>query len=242
MVTSPRSLRPALTTPIARQPVAELVISRIMELIRSGALKPGDKLPPERELAQLFDISRPSVRESLRALSIMGVLQIRHGGGVYVSTLETADFLTPLDFFISLDAGNLMTLFEARIHFEPMMAKLAAARIDTATLARLRAEVDLQRAAPDDIEVFHNSDIEFHRLITEASGNAVLARIGKIIQLLGERARHMLVGVASTRRQSVEDHVLILGALERRDPAAAAQAMEAHFSNVRRALDAQVGG
>ena len=84
-----------LAVPIGRKAVSELVVQRILDLIKNGQLQAGEKLPSERDLAQLLDVSRPTVREALRALSILGVLEIRHGGGVFVTSLDASELMNP---------------------------------------------------------------------------------------------------------------------------------------------------
>lgn len=226
----------ALDEPIGRKTVSELVVQRILDLVKSGHLGPGDKLPAERDLAAQLDVSRPTVREALRALSILGVLEIRHGGGVYVTSLEASELLNPLDFFVSLNAQNMAELFDARIQYEPMIAGLAAERLDAETLARLQALVDAQVAAPEDLELFHDTDVEFHKTLLEASGNAFLGRIGKLLQVLGDQGRQAFQKRRSIRLQSVEDHIAIMAALRTGDAAAAQKAMRQHMINVRNAL------
>src|SRR6185295_17279969 len=98
----------------------------ILELVRTGNLRPGNRLPPERELIEIFRISRPSLREALRALSILGVIESRHGGGAFVTDLEAQTLLAPLDFFLSLSKSNLDEAFESRRVIEVEIARKAA--------------------------------------------------------------------------------------------------------------------
>jgi GntR family transcriptional regulator, transcriptional repressor for pyruvate dehydrogenase complex len=226
----------ALALPIGRQSVPEMVVQRILATIKSGQLSAGDKLPTERDLAAQLDVSRPTVREALRALSILGVLEIRHGGGVFVTALEAAEMLAPLDFFVSLNVQNMAELFDARIQYEPMITGLAAERLTDDALTRLASLVAAQIADPESAELFHDTDVEFHKLILEASGNAFLSRIGKLFQMLGDQGRKALQRRKSSRLQSIEDHQAIMVALAARDPAAAHKAMRQHMINVRNAL------
>jgi GntR family transcriptional regulator, transcriptional repressor for pyruvate dehydrogenase complex len=225
-----------LADPIGRKTVSELVVQRILDLVKSGELQSGDRLPPERDLAHKLEVSRPTVREALRALSILGVLEIRHGGGVFVTALDAAEMLNPLDFFVSLSPQNSAALFDARIHYEAMIAGLAAERLPDEALQRLQALVEVQAAAPEDAELFHDTDVEFHKIILEASGNPFLSRIGKLFQVLVDRWREAMLKRKSIRMQSIEDHKAILAALAARDPDAAERAMRQHMVNVRNAL------
>ena len=225
-----------LSDPIGKKSVSELVVQRIRDLVKAGHLSAGDKLPAERDLAEQLDVSRPTVREALRALSILGVLEIRHGGGVYVTALNAEELLSPLDFFVSLNAQNMAELFDARIHFEPMLAGLSAERLTDAALDRLATLVSAQVADPEDADLFHDTDVEFHKTILEASGNDFLSRFGKLLQVLGDQGRQAFQKRKSIRQQSIEDHQVILAALQARDPVAAQRAMRQHMVNVRNAL------
>jgi DNA-binding FadR family transcriptional regulator len=232
----PRAALADLSAPLGRKTVSELVVGRILDLVRAGQLRAGDKLPPERDLAAQLDVSRPTLREALRALQILGVLEIRHGGGVYVTSLEPGDLLSPFDLFVTLDARNMAELFDARIQVEPLLARLAAERMDDAGVARLAELVAEQVAAPEDAEVFHDTDVEFHKSILDASGNLFLSRFGKLLQVLGDQGRQAFQKRKGVRLQSIEDHKGILRAFEARDAEAAHRAMRAHMVNVRQAL------
>jgi len=230
-----------LLAPSGRKAVSELVVQRILDLIKNGQLTPGEKLPSERDLSGILDVSRPTIREALRALSILGVLEIRHGGGVFVSSLEANELLNPLDFFVSLNAQNMGELFDARIEYEPMVAALAAERISDAGLKSLQEFLNAQLADPDNADLFHDTDIEFHKTLIDASGNALLSRVGKMLQVLGDQGRRAFQKEAQVRRQSIADHEAIMKAMHDRDPEAAKSAMRQHMINVRNALRGVTG-
>ncbi|RZW05626.1 MAG: FadR family transcriptional regulator [Rhodobacteraceae bacterium] len=218
------------------QPVSEMVVNQLLGFVQQGKLKPGDKLPTERELAQRLQVSRPSVREALRGLSILGVLEIRHGGGVFVSSLEASALLEPLDFFVSLSSDNAAEVFDARIQFEPMTAAMSAERLSQEDLDRLAEIVAAQRAAPEDAELFHDTDVEFHKILMDGADNVFLSRFGKMLQLLGDQSRRVFQKRKSVRLQSIEDHEAVFAALVDRDPQATYKAMRQHMVNVRNAL------
>ena len=112
--------------PSDRRVIGQQVVARILELIRTGSLRAGDRLPPERELIEIFGISRPSLREALRALSMLGVVNSLHGGGAYVSDLEARTLLAPLDFYMSLTKANFADAFDSRRVIEIEIARRAA--------------------------------------------------------------------------------------------------------------------
>ena len=232
----------ALNQPIIRKKaVSELVVQRVLDLIKDGQLIAGEKLPSERDLAGILDVSRPTVREALRALSILGVLEIRHGGGVFVTSLEAGELLNPLDFFVSLNPQNMFELFDARIEYEPMIAVIVATRISNEDLAHLQELLDAQLADPDDANTFHDTDVEFHKTLLDASGNVFLSRVGKMLQFLGDQGRRVLQKENQVRRQSIADHQAIMAALHARDAQAAEKAMRQHMINVRNALKEATG-
>lgn len=104
-----KDLTVARMDPSDKRVIGQQVVARILELIRTGSLRAGDRLPPERELIEIFGISRPSLREALQALSMLGVINSLHGGGAYVSDLGARTLLAPLDFYLSLTKANLPT-------------------------------------------------------------------------------------------------------------------------------------
>ena len=218
--------------PIERQSVAEQVAKKLMELVRTGSLKPGDQLPPERELAQILQVSRPSVREALRGLQILGVVKMRQGGGVYVTALEASDLLAPLQFLLELNAPTVDALHEARILVEGTIAGLAAQRIDAAALARLHGLLAVQRSVLRDPVGFRVSDMEFHRVIYAASGNPFLERVGGSFFVLGMEYRRIASETPGVLERSFADHEAILAALDARDAVKAGEAMRRHMTSV----------
>ena len=119
--------------------VAQSVVNRVLDLIRTGMLRAGDRLPSERNLIEILDISRPSLREALRALSILGVVDTRHGGGAYVTNLEARTLLAPLDFFLALSEANLADSFDSRRLVELEIVRKAAEKATAEDIDELKA-------------------------------------------------------------------------------------------------------
>jgi len=220
--------------PIARESVAEKVAGRILELIKAGNLKPGDQLPPERELANMLQVSRPSVREALRGLTILGVVRTRQGGGAFISSLNASDLLEPLQFYITLDRLTVDSLYEARIAIESTVATLAAERLETADLDRLRALLGPQKNLIGDPIGFRVSDQEFHSIIWKASGNPFVERVARSLNVLGMDYRRIASESPGVLGQSYKDHIAIVAAMETRSPEQATAAMVKHMQNVHR--------
>jgi DNA-binding FadR family transcriptional regulator len=220
--------------PIERESVAEKVAQRILTLIKTGSLKPGDQLPPERELAVAMQVSRPSVREALRGLSILGVVRIRQGGGAFISSLDASAMLEPLSLYMELDAVNVDALYDARIMIETGIARRAAERIGDDQIARLRALLGPQRALVADPVGFRVSDQEFHTIIWTGAANPFLHRVAAGLNVLGMEYRRTASETPGVLEQSYRDHIAIVEALERRDAEAVAEAMRLHMQNVHR--------
>ena len=215
-----------------QQTVAEAISAEILNLLRHKELKPGDKLPPERELAEMLGVSRPSLREALRALSIMKVVEVRQGDGTYVSALKPEELVEHLEFVFMLDDSTMLQLFEARKIIETGNVSLAAERITDEELAALHDCLEESERSVDDPEAFLLADITLHEIITHAARNPLLERFMASIGTLGRASRHKTVRVASVTAATVEHHRQIVAALEARDPQAAGAVMLRHLEHV----------
>lgn len=216
-----------------RRTVTARAIERIKEMLASGELTPGQRLPTERDLAGELGLSRSSMREAIRALTAMGVLEARHGAGIYVTRLEPGDLLETFGVVAEVSRGDtLLHLVAVRKILEPAAAATAAARLDDASLARLREEMAAMRAGTSSEEIVGH-DLEFHRLITEAAGNPVL---GALLEALNSRTFRARVwrGYADENvfPQTFAEHDRIYRALAARDPEAARVASAVHIGSV----------
>jgi DNA-binding FadR family transcriptional regulator len=226
-------------SPIIRESVAEAVVRRILDLVKSGVLKAGDPLPPERDLALSLNVSRPSVREALRGLTVLGVVKTRQGGGAYISDLGPDSLLGPIQFYLALEDVNIRDLYDARSLIESDVARRAAVNIDQAALDQLEGLLAEQTETINDPIAFRRSDYAFHELIWIGSRNAFLKRIGESLNVLGLEFRKRASERPETLAQSLLDHRILLDALKARDPEAAARAAEAHMHNVYQSTIAQ---
>ena len=215
-----------------QQTVAEAISAEILDLLRQKELKSGDKLPPERELAEMLGVSRPSLREALRALSIMKVIDMRQGDGTYVSALNPEELVEHLEFVFMLDDSTMLQLFEARKIVEVGNVSLAAERISDEEMAALRACLEKSERSIDDPEAFMQADIELHEIITRAAGNPLLGRFMASIGTLSRASRHKTTHMAGVTETAVEDHRQIVNAVEGHDSQAASAAMLRHLEHV----------
>ncbi len=218
--------------PIIRESVAELVAHRILEMVTAGALRPGDQLPPERELAESLGVSRPSVREAIRGLAILGVIKSRQGGGAFITSLDGDALLGPIRFFLSLEDVNIRELYDARSLIESDVARRAAENMDQTALDQLEKILAEQKETLTDATAFRLSDFAFHEAIWIGSGNAFLKRIGESLNALGLEFRERASENPGVLEQSFRDHRVLLDALQAHDTEAAAKAAEQHMQNV----------
>lgn len=219
--------------------VTDVAILKIKEMIISGTLAPGDRLPPEKELAESLGLSRSSLREAVKALEVIRVLDVRRGDGTYVTSLEPGLLLEALSFVVDLhDDQSILELFAVRRILEPAAARIAAQRVTEDDLSRLRTMLDSQR--PDtDVEVLIQSDIDFHAEIAACSGNTYLAQLLDSLHSGTARAR---IWRAITQDGAVErtlhEHRAIFEALEARDGELVEALTIAHVAGIERWLTA----
>jgi GntR family transcriptional repressor for pyruvate dehydrogenase complex len=217
--------------------LTDQAIEKIKDLIVAGEFSPGAKLPKESELAEQLGLSRNSLREAVRALTLIGVLEPRQGDGTYVTSLEPELLLAGTMFVSDLLTGTtLLELHEVRRILEPAATALAATRLTEDELQLLAACLERMDAA-ETTQAFIDSDLEFHRIIVSACGNATLASLiqnlsGGTLRARLWRAIHERGAVDSTR----ELHHDIYRALVARDPNLAAAADLIHLADGERWL------
>ena len=212
--------------PVARrrpQQSTEQVVAHVRNLIISGRLRPGDRLPAERDLAVQVGVSRPTVRAGLRALAAMGVVQSRHGSGTFIPSGPPILGSEPLSFLAALHGFTREEMYEARRILEVGAAGLAAERATPEQLTMLAEEVANLFSAMDDPQRFLVHDIEFHRTVAAASGNPIIATLVEMVSALYYERRRETAALATERnlRDSSEMHRRIFQAIRARDPEAA---------------------
>ncbi len=198
--------------------VTSKAIDSIRAMVRSGELSPGERLPPEQELADRLGVSRGSLREAVRALSQIQVLDVRRGDGTYVTSLAPSELLSGMVFAMELlQSQGLEEVLEVRRLLLPPAAALAAQRVTADQLTKMHAVVDqLEKATdPDDIARLHR---RFQRLVGDATGNETLSSILRALQLRGEHVRRAwLSSDPAIRDVALAHQRMLLEALERRD-------------------------
>jgi len=230
---------------VGRSKVSDDIVEQILEGIRSGAFGPGTVLPPERSLAERFGVSRGSVREAIRSLEYAGVLDVRTGSGTFVAEAGATKAAALRARAALVGEHSPLDLVVARRAVEPVCAGLAAANRSAADLDNLRRLVDEQtellRRGQETAEV----DLRFHVAVATACHNPVLAmlydRIAEIMrQDIWLDLRRRSRALAGTPQLYLDQHRATLEAIERGDPAAASQAVDAHIHTVEDRLEAEV--
>jgi len=216
--------------------LSEQIAERLLSMIREKQLHPGDRLPPERELAAAMGVSRPSLREALRALSIMGVIENRQGSGTFITSLKPDLLVQHLDFIFALNDTTFLDLFQARKILEVGLAALAVQNITPLEIDALEGCVSKAATCIEDAEAFLQADLELHELIIAAARNNILALFMGSINNLNIASRRRTSERMETRRQTLEDHRRIVAAIRSGKPQAASQAMRDHLDHVEQKL------
>ncbi|MBT2500529.1 FadR family transcriptional regulator [Agromyces sp. ISL-38] len=213
--------------------VTDEAILRIKEMILAGELSPGDRLPPEKELSERLGLSRSSLREAVKALEVIRVLDVRRGDGTYVTSLEPRLLLEAMSFVVDLhDDQSVLEIFAVRRILEPAASALAARNADADDLARLREVIDGVDHATD-VEGLVAHDLEFHRGIADATGNSYLAGLIDSLSSHTVRAR-IWRGITQEDAvgRTLQEHHAILEAIEAGDGELASALTVAHVSGV----------
>jgi GntR family transcriptional regulator, transcriptional repressor for pyruvate dehydrogenase complex len=212
----------------------EQIVQQVEDSIQKGALKLGDQLPPERELAQQFGVSRTAVREAVKALREKGLVEAYPGRGTFITGGTSYSIRQSLDRMMKMgQAEGSAFLAEVREILEPEIAALAAKRADQENLAAMREEIAEMDAAKKDPDAFIEADLDFHLALAEAAANPIiLSLIDSIVGLLREQ-RMRIFHVEGGPERGQYHHKRIMEAVEKNDPLGAREAMKAHLRQVR---------
>jgi GntR family transcriptional regulator, transcriptional repressor for pyruvate dehydrogenase complex len=212
----------------------EQIVQQIEESIVKGSLKPGDQLPPERELAQRFGVSRTAVREAVKALREKGLVEAFSGRGTFITDGTTHAVRQSLDLMIKIGQPDGFThLAEVRAILEPEIAALAATRIQDSELATMREAVAVMDRSGQDPDAYIEADLDFHLALAEAAANPlILSLLDSIVGLLREH-RLRIFNVPGGPARGQIHHKRILQAVEQHDTQMARDAMREHLKQVR---------
>ena len=235
-MTNSKVPRLKIIRPVRSGQTTEPVVARVYELIKRDELKPGDRLPPERELSKQLGISRPSLRAALSSLISMGVLQSRQGAGTFLVDGPPALDSEPLRLLAQLHGFSFEHMFETRLILEVGAAGLAAERATGEQLATMSEEIADMFAALKDPQQFLLHDVAFHRAVAAASGNPTLATLVDMVSAILYERRRDTIGRAHDFNEAVELHRRVYRAIRSRKPDEAREAMRDHIMRAQRAF------
>jgi GntR family transcriptional repressor for pyruvate dehydrogenase complex len=216
--------------------LADTISHRIEALILEGGLKPGDRLPPERELSKQLGISRPSLRAGLSSLISMGVLQSRQGAGTFIVDGPPALDSEPLRLLAQLHGFSFEHMFETRSILEVGAAGLAAERATGEQLATMSEEIADMFGALEDPQQFLVHDVAFHRAVAAASGNPTLATLVEMVSAILYERRRETIERAHDFKEALELHRRVYRAIRARKPEDAREAMREHIVRAQKAF------
>ena len=215
--------------PIKSTRIYEEIVRQVKQLIAEGRLKTGDRLPPERELAEKFVVSRTSVREALRALESLGLIEIRPGEGTFVREVSVDALVGPLALMMTSQREAIGELFEARRVLEPAIAALAASRATPDEVQEMERILENQAREVAAGRTGLAEDAAFHTAIGAAAHNHAITRIVHAIMDLLTQSREESLNTPGRPTRSHQDHRRVLQAIAKRNPTAARQAMLDHL-------------
>ena len=216
--------------PIQRRSLSDEIVTQIVDLIARHVLKPGERLPAERELCKRFGVGRTSLREALRSLAVMGILEGRVGEGTYVCRNSSKYLERTLQWGLLLDAKKVQDLVETRLMLESQNAFLAARRATAEDLRDIGATLDAMAAALELADEFLEVDLLFHLTIARATQNTILANLLSTTRgYLQEWVKGSLGKSAERAQLSLREHRAVFAALEARQAEEARRAMNRHI-------------
>jgi len=219
--------------PVRRTSVVQSAISKIKELIDEEYFNFGEKLPPERELAKLLGISLPSLREALRALSILGIAEMRPGSGTYLRSSMSDWSSDPFSLLFNLSRPLHIDLFEARMGIEGIIAELAAKKRTEEDLEIMEAALQEMRSHVEDKKEYIKYEIEFHQAIIRAAKNTILKDfMEKMYKVLYESRKRTVEQLKDVYRESYLEHYRMYRHIKEGDPKRAKKAMVDNLTEV----------
>ena len=205
----------------------------LLNLIASRGLQPGDRLPSMKELAELFSVATPTIREALRRLQATGVLDIRHGSGIYVRKAEQGLLITN-PHHVRLNADSVMQLLDARLAIEPYLAGKAAELASDADIASLQTLLDAaEHLLNGEDAKLHPTNMRFHCEVARASRNMILTEFLESLVELYAREQFGILAIFNARSRDYRDHVSIFEAIRGHDAPLATRRMKRHLLGVR---------
>jgi len=224
--------------PVKKDSIVIELTSRLMDFIFSGNIKLGEKLPAERVLSESLGVGRSAIREAMKALTVLGILEVRQGDGTYLKKADSTLLSQAIEWGLLLGERKTMDLIEARKVLELSIVRFAAQRCEDHELQELKEILDSMNGST--IAGFVEIDIAFHLKVAEMSKNSVLMDILVSIQSLLRTWIKLVIESEGSTSFSYQDHYDIYEALTRRDAEASAAAMEKHMEDATKRLIAEI--
>jgi GntR family transcriptional regulator, transcriptional repressor for pyruvate dehydrogenase complex len=221
---------------IRRTKLYEKVAQQIQGLIRDGLLKPGDHLPPERELAETFQVSRSSVRDAIRALEVMGLVEPRQGEGTVVRDVTAETLVNPLSTMLTHKRELVTELLDLRLMIEPPLAARAAKHATDEEILRMEDILRRQKEKLSRGELAIEEDSEFHYAIAKAARNSVVLKVVDVFMDLLRESREQTLQVDGRLQKSFSGHRRILDSIKNRKASLAEAAMRRHIEEIERVV------
>lgn len=210
-----------------REPLASEVSRRLIDYLMSGEVAPGERIPSERQLTEMLGVNRPTVREAIKSLGFLGLLEIRQSSGTYFRGPDSDVLYRLFELGLVLGERGSKDLLRARAELEVLVAGMAAEASDDSGVEMLRARLETMRTCAD--ADFPAADVAFHETVADLCGNVVLRDMLKGLRAMIQRGWIERTESVRSRQVAYDDHVPILAAIERHDTQGARQAMAAHM-------------
>jgi GntR family transcriptional repressor for pyruvate dehydrogenase complex len=224
-----------------RTKLRDRAADQLLEMVVSGGLEPGERLPPERELCARLGVSRTVVREALNVLEARGLISIEHGRGAVVSGGNPGAVRDALGMLLRVQPKTLWELLEIRKILEVEIAGLAAERAGPEDLAAMRLQVDRMRESIDVPEGYVDADVEFHALLARGARNEVLLTMLEPVVELLRASRRVSAARPGNALRALGEHEKVLRRVEANDAAGARREMRAHLAETSQDIEAAIG-
>ena len=220
-----------------RETVVETIAQALIRYIADNRLKPGDRLPSERQLVEMVDASRLPLREALCVLKGLGIIEAHHGKGIFVKPLDLTTIFGMLSPLLKTHADiDLERIFEARLHLEASIAELAASGRDEQNLESLVTSTESMRSYIRKKTVYVEHDMNFHQELARSTGNPIFVFVMASVTDLLKEVQHLYRDNVEVRESAIAEHSQILEAVRRGDGQKAREAMQRHLRNATKRL------
>lgn len=211
--------------------LAQSIVQQLIEIIMNGTIKPGDKLPAEKQLMELFGVGRSSLREAIRALTTLGLVEVRVPEGTFVSKSFGGFFTKNLALMSRISFDNIIELVEARVAIEVDIAEIAARKATADDITRLNEVLKLMRESKEN-EEFLQADLQFHLTLAEIAKNSFMLHVMNILRDITREWILKVIQLPSSKELATKQHEKIAVAIENNDVTAAGNAMREHLESV----------